>query len=221
MQGSRYVPFLAAALVALLGLEGCDRPPAAPDSIANAVGREDGTVVLPLEIRFDKGTFIVVPFGDPRIPAGTPTAPCPVGEANPDLGLPAGFPNGGGVVVIEGTGHARHLGRFDVVGTRCAVQFFPPTDPPFVNFDLRSTLTAADGSQLFIRGDFATTPFTPPAVGRPIFEIVGGTGRFEGASGSVPQSAGGDVTCSDSSGLCLEGTFMGGSTQGEIVLPRP
>lgn len=221
MRRFRDVLAFAAAIAALLAVAACDGPPSAPEPLAHSLGRDDGTVALRFEVRFDGGTFVVVPFGDSRIPPGTPTTGCPVGEANPGLGLPAGFPNGGGVVVIEGTGHALHIGRFDFVQTQCAAQFFPPTDPPFVNFDLRSTITAADGSQLFIRGEFATTPFTPPEVARPTLEIVGGTGRFEGAGGSVPQSAGGEVACIDSSGLCLEGTFTGGTTRGTIVLPRP
>lgn len=213
----------AAVVVMVTGLTvlACNEQPVMPDTAMSTVlGRDDGTVTVPIKIHFTEGSFVVVPFGDPRIPSGTPTETCPVGEANPALGLPAGYPNGGGVAVIEGTGHATHVGRLDVVQTQCAVQFFPATDPPFVNFALRSTITAADGSQLFIRADFATTPFTPPEIGRPVFEIVGGTGRFEGATGSVPASRGGEVTCTDASGLCLEGIFRDLSTSGDLTLPR-
>lgn len=221
MRGIHDFMWLGAAGAMLLVLHACDHQLTQPDPSADAFGRADGSLTVPIKIEFDRGSFVVVPFGDPRIPAGTPTAGCPVGEANPELGLPAGFPNGGGVVVSRGTGHATHLGRFDVVQTQCAVQFFPPTDPPFVNFDLRSTLTGADGSQIFVQGDFGTTPFTPSDVERPIFEIVDGTGRLEGVSGMVPQSTGGEVTCTDTSGLCLAGIFTGGTTEGEIIIPRP
>lgn len=208
---------IAAGLVLLA----CNEPPASPDPSLNTLGRDGGSVTVPIEIQFREGSFVVVPSGDPRIPAGTTTDDCPVGEANPDLGLPAGFPNGGGVVVSEGTGEATHLGRFEFVQTQCAIQFFPVTDPPFVNFDLWSRLVGADGSEIFVQGPYARVGMTPPSVPRPTFDIVGGTGRFEGATGSVPQSVGLEATCTDDSGLCLEGTFTGGVTEGEITLPRP
>lgn len=212
----------AVALLAALSLvAACDQAPVAPDASLNTLGRDGGSVTVPIEIQFREGSFVVVPSGDPRIPAGTTTDDCPVGEANADLGLPAGFPNGGGVVVTEGTGEATHLGRFEFVQTQCAIQFFPVTDPPFVNFDLWSRLIGADGSEILIQGPFARTGLTPASVPRPIFDIVGGTGRFEGATGSVPQSVGLEVTCTDDSGLCLAGTFTGGETEGEITIPQP
>lgn len=218
---SHTIPSALALVVGLVFVGACDEGPAAPDPGFSVLGQDGETVTVPIKIQFREGSFVVVPFGDARIPAGTPTDDCPVGEADPELGIPAGFPNGGGVVVIEGTGEATHLGRFEVIQTQCAVQFFPATDPPFVNFDLRSTLTGADGDQIFVHGPFASTPFTPPAVPRQTFEIVGGTGRFEGASGWTPESAGGEVTCTDDTPFCLEGTFTGGVTEGEITIPRP
>lgn len=208
-------------IVAGLVVSACNETPASPEASLKALGGNGGSVTVPIEIQFREGSFVVVPSGDPRIPAGTTTDGCPVGEANADLGLPAGFPNGGGVVVTEGTGEATHLGRFEFVQTQCAIQFFPATDPPFVNFDLWSRLIGADGSEILIQGPFAKTGLTPASVPRPIFDIVGGTGRFEGATGSVPQSVGLEVTCTDDSGLCLAGTFTGGETEGEITIPRP
>lgn len=214
---------LAAIVTVILVFQSCDDAPIAPESDAsfNKVGRDGGSVTVPIKIQFREGSFVVVPSGDPRIPAGTTTDDCPVGEANPDLGLPASFPNGGGVVVSHGTGEATHLGRLEFVQTQCAIQFFPVTDPPFVNFDLWSRLIGADGSEIFVQGPFARTFLTPRAVPRPVFDIVGGTGRFEGATGQVPQSVGLQGTCTDDSGLCLEGTFTGGVTEGEITIPRP
>lgn len=210
-----------AVLAGLFGLQACDDAPAAPDLSPSALGRDGGAVTVPMKVQFGEGSFVVVPFGAPEIPEGTPTGGCPVGEANPDLGLPAGFPNGGGVVVTEGTGEATHLGRFEFVQTQCAIQFFPATDPPFVNFDLWSRLIGPDGSEILIEGPFARTGLTPASVPRPIFDVVGGTGRFEGVTGWVPQSVGLDVTCTDDTGLCLAGTFTGGVTEGEITIPRP
>ena len=208
---------LAGALI----LAGCGDTPSAPDAALNAFGRDGGTVTVPIEIQFGEGAFVVVPFDDPRVPAGTPTASCPVGDANPDLGIPAGFPNGGGFVISQGDGEGNHLGHLDNFSTRCAVQFFPATDPPFVNFDVRITLTAADGDQLFARLPYAKTPFTPAGVPAQGVEIVGGTGSFEGAEGRLSPLQGGEVICTDDSGFCLEGTWKGGVVEGELTVPRP
>lgn len=209
------------ALAAVVSLAGCGDTPSAPDVALNAFGRDGGTVTVPVEIQWGEGSFVVVPFDDSRVPAGTSTADCPVGDANPDLGIPAGFPNGGGFVISQGDGEGNHFGHLTSFSTRCAVQFFPATDPPFVNFDLRSTLTAADGDQLFGRAPYARTPFTPAGVPAQRLEIVGGTGRFEGASGWLSPSQGTEITCTDDSGFCLEGTWEGGFVEGELTLPRP
>lgn len=210
-------PAVTAILAGLTVLACSDSPVTPPDVSTSVLGRGDGTVTVPFRAEFTGGTFVVVPFGDPRIPEGTPTD-CPVGEANPDLGIPAGFPNGGGVVVLRGTGEATHLGRFQTLQTRCAVQFFPETDPAFVNFDVRSTLTGAAGDQIFSETPFAVTPFSE--VSQPDAEIVGGTGRFEDATGQLSPFEG-DVTCTDGTPFCLEGTFTGGGFEGEITIPRP
>lgn len=221
LRSSRFGAAALAMIAGLFLLAACDDTPAAPDASLDAFGRDGGTVTLPMKIQFDEGSFVVVPFDDPTIPDGTPTGGCPVGEANPDQGIPAGFPNGGGVVVSHGTGEATHLGRFEWVDTRCAVQFFPATDPPFVNFDVRTTATGPDGDQIFYRAPFALTPFTPPEVAEPTFEIVGGTGRFEGATGHLSASEELKVTCTDDTPFCLAGTTTGGALEGEITLLRP
>lgn len=218
------LPTSRAAVVAIatgLVLVACDETPASLDPSLNVLGHDGGSVTVPIEINWGEGSFVVVPFGDPRVPAGTPTDNCPAGEANPELGLPAGFPNGGGFVVDQGNGQGRHLGRLTVSSTRCAVQFFPPTDPPFVNFDLRATLTAADGSELFVRNEFARTGFTPSEVEKSLAEVVGGTGRFAGATGWLTPTEELEVTCTDDTGLCLEGTWSGGFVEGEITVRRP
>lgn len=213
--------FLATAGV--LALDACDTTPAQPDAsrAQYSLGHDDGAVTVPIKIHWGEGTFVVVPLDDPRVPEGTPVENCPdAGQANSELGLPAGFPNGGGIVISQGDGEARHLGRLTELSTRCAVQFFPPTDPPFVNFDLRFTLTAANGDQIFGGTGFATTPFTPEDVGASVAEIRGGTGRFEGATGWLTPSQQLEVTCTDDSGLCLEGTWSGGFVEGEITIAR-
>lgn len=213
--------FLAAA--GAIALQACDTTPAQPNGsrAQYSLGHDDGAVTVPIEIHWGEGTFVVVPLDDPRVPEGTPVESCPdEGEANPDLGLPAGFPNGGGIVISEGDGEGRHLGRLTEFSTRCAVQFFPATDPPFVNFDLRGSLTAADGDQIFVGAEFAKTSFTPEEVPAPLVEIRGGTGRFEGATGWLTPSQQLEVTCTDDSGLCLEGTWSGGFVEGEVTIPR-
>lgn len=219
---NQFTPRAAVVAVAAgLMVLACNETPASPELALNSLGRDGGSVTVPIKVNWGEGSFVVVPFGDPRIPAGTPTDNCPVGEANPELGLPAGFPNGGGFVVDQGDGEGRHLGRLTVSSTRCALQFFPVTDPPFVNFDLRATLTAADGSELFVRNEFARTGLTPPEVQVPLAEIVGGTGRFEGATGWLTPTEGLEVTCTDDSGLCLAGTWSAGFVEGKITIPRP
>lgn len=221
LRSFRFAPAALAVLAGLFGLQACDDAPAAPDLSPSALGRDGGAVTVPMKIQFGEGSFVVVPFGAPEIPEGTPTGGCPVGDANPDLGLPGGFPNGGGVVVSHGSGEATHLGRLEFVDTRCAVQFFPATDPPFVNFDVRATLIGPAGDRIFYRAPFALTPFTPPGVPGPVFEIVGGTGRFEGAAGQLSPTEELTVTCTDDTPFCLAGTLTGGALEGEITIPRP
>jgi hypothetical protein len=216
------IPATLALIIGLVLIGACDEGPAAPDPALDALGHDDGTVTLPMEIHWGEGTFVVVPFDDPRVPDDTPVENCPDdGQANPELGLPAGFPNGGGIVISRGDGQARHLGHLTEFSTRCAVQFFPATDPPLVNFDLRGTVIGADGDRIFVRAPFAKTGFTPDGVPDPQVEVVGGTGRFEGASGQLTPTRGLEVTCTDDSGLCLEGTWSGGFVEGEITIPRP
>lgn len=206
----------------LVSLEACNETPSTPDLSADVFGHDGGTVTVPMKIEWGEGTFVVVPFDDPRVPESTPVENCPDGgQANPDIGLPEGFPNGGGVVVSGGDGEATHLGRLTEFSTRCAVRLFPPTDPSFVNFDLRGTLTGANGDQIHVRAEYAKTPFTPAGVPTLQVMVVGGTGRFEGAFGQLTPTQGGQVTCTDDSGLCLEGTWSGGFVEGELTIPRP
>lgn len=224
MSRSPNVTGLITVAASLLAFQACDDAPVSPEGTLSlsAFGRDGGVVTGPMEIHWGEGTFVVVPFDDPMVPAGTPVANCPDGgQANPALGLPAGFPNGSGFVVSQGDGQGRHFGRLAEFSTRCAVQFFPPTDPAFVNFDLRTTYTAADGSQIFGKAPYAKTPFTPPEVETKNLRIVGGTGRFEGASGFLEPPQGLTVTCTDDSGLCLQGTWSGGFSEGELTLPKP
>lgn len=77
-----------------------------------------------------------------------------------------------------GAGTATHLGQWTVAGT---VKYTPDA-----NGVLRSsgeaTLTAANGDKLHFQVDGILDPVA--AVDQGVFRFVGGTGRFEGASGS-------------------------------------
>lgn len=164
--------------------------------------------LVPFKIGPQVGSFFGVPFGDPRIPPGTPTENCPVG--------PGGFPNGGGISISEYTANGRHMGRVTIRQTQCLIQFFPDTDPPLASFDLNWTITTANGDQVFVHNDFL--PFFAPET-TPPGEIVGGTGRFEGATGWVlPNLDSPLVVVPDDPNdpFVLSGTFTGGGWIGEI-----
>jgi hypothetical protein len=80
--------------------------------------------------------------------------------------------------IPTGSGTATHLGQWTVSGT---VHYTP------VNGVLKSsgdaTLTAANGDRLLFQIDGILDPVA--AVDQGIFHFVGGTGRFEGATGDA------------------------------------
>ena len=97
--------------------------------------------------------------------------------------------------IATGSGTATHLGQWTVIGN---VKYTPDA-----NGVLRSsgeaTLTAANGDKLQLAIDGILDPIA--AVDQGLFHIVGGTGRFEGASGDAnfvvninPLSGGFDLT---------------------------
>jgi hypothetical protein len=81
--------------------------------------------------------------------------------------------------IPTGSGTATHLGQWTVLGT---VKYTPDN-----NGVLRSsgeaTLTAANGDKIRFQVDGILDPIA--GVDQGVFYIVGGTGRFEGASGSA------------------------------------
>jgi hypothetical protein len=98
--------------------------------------------------------------------------------------------------VIEG--HARHLGSFGGVGSTCVTdQIAPDADPPFLPagpppyatasfYNPRWTLTAANGDELWLESSDATAVLSlvdNSLIGEGSMRVVGGTGRFEGATG--------------------------------------
>ena len=71
-------------------------------------------------------------------------------------------------LLVQGTGHATHLGAFTVINYMC-----------YDDYITRGILTAANGDQVWteLEGD--------PVDGVFHYIIKGGTGRFEGASGDI------------------------------------
>ena len=162
----------ALALVLLTGA--CDgplspAPPAAPADAAIAASRaaDDGTVTVPFEARF---------FTD--LVSIAPDASC-----------------GGPPMLLntqQGFGEATHLGRFSVLITFCFDpsellddgQLSPGESLPYENGV--GTMTAANGDQLRITIAGAVLPSDHPDFDFEFsdpYEIVGGTGRFDGATG--------------------------------------
>jgi hypothetical protein len=99
-----------------------------------------------------------------------------------------------------GSGRATHLGNYTEVGS---ASFSPTADPTVLRVDAWVVLTAADGDQLYetITGqlDGLTGVITATVT------YVGGTGRFDDASGSATLS-----------GLMLPGGRIAVSVEGTI-----
>ena len=79
---------------------------------------------------------------------------------------------------VAGQGQATHLGHFTQTGDAAA-------DVVTGNARGTWTLTAANGDMLFL--EFEAKPGIEPLHGVATFTVVGGTGRFLGASGSYEQ----------------------------------
>ena len=80
--------------------------------------------------------------------------------------------------IPTGSGTATHLGQWTVTGT---VKYTP--DNGVLRSSGEATLTAANGDKLQFEIDGILDPVA--AVDQGVFRFVGGTGRFEGASGSA------------------------------------
>ena len=81
--------------------------------------------------------------------------------------------------VPTGSGTATHLGQWTVSGN---VKYTPDSDG-VLHSSGEATLTASNGDKLQFRIDGILNPVT--AVDQGTFYFIGGTGRFEGASGSA------------------------------------
>ena len=80
--------------------------------------------------------------------------------------------------VATGSGTATHLGQWTVIGN---VKYTP--DNGVLRSSGEATITAANGDKLQVQIDGILDPIA--AVDQGVFHIVGGTGRFEGATGSA------------------------------------
>jgi hypothetical protein len=95
-------------------------------------------------------------------------------------------------ITLNAEGRASHLGRYSSSAS-FVVTF---TSPTTAVFDGGGTFTAANGDQLVFTytGDFFPGPV---ARGLGSYDVVGGTGRFEGATGSGVFSSGDGHTTFD------------------------
>ena len=89
---------------------------------------------------------------------------------------PAGNPIG---AVATGAGTATHLGQWTVTGN----PKYTPDSNGVIHSSGEATLTAANGDKLVFTIDGILDPVA--GIDQGVFHIVGGTGRFEGASGSA------------------------------------
>ena len=80
--------------------------------------------------------------------------------------------------IPTGSGTATHLGQWTVSGT----VHYTPDSNGVLHSSGESTLTAANGDKLQVEIDGILDPVA--AVDQGVFRFVGGTGRFEGASGT-------------------------------------
>jgi len=80
--------------------------------------------------------------------------------------------------IPTGSGTATHLGQWTVAGN---VKYTP--DNGVLRSSGEATITAANGDKLQFQIDGILDPVA--AVDQGVFRFVGGTGRFEGASGSA------------------------------------
>ena len=89
---------------------------------------------------------------------------------------PSGLPIG---AVATGSGTATHLGQWIVIGN----PKYTPDSNGVLHSSGEATLTAANGDKLQIQIDGILDPVA--GVDQGVFYFLGGTGRFEGASGSA------------------------------------
>lgn len=98
-------------------------------------------------------------------------------------GLGTLTPRPDGAFDVTGAGEGTHLGHFTVSGIQTLQPGMPPT------FEGHVTFSAADGDELYVTVTGIMTSAPPNPAGAGGYEITGGSGRFEGASGEGAFSA--------------------------------
>ena len=99
---------------------------------------------------------------------------------------------------FEGAGIATHLGRFTGSGTNCTSFDLATQSVPI--YDGIATFLAADGSTITTHYEGTQqAPVAGVATVEATHTVVGGTGRFAGASGTWPSSGTIDFTTGSSS----------------------
>ena len=84
---------------------------------------------------------------------------------------------------FEGVGHATHLGRMEGTGSNCTSPDLTTQAVPI--YDGLATFVAADGSSITASYEgMQDAPVAGVASVVQTFTVIGGTGRFEGATGT-------------------------------------
>ena len=96
------------------------------------------------------------------------------------LAFTGGPPPTGGNLTASGT--ASHLGQWTATGE---LTFSAGSEPNLILADGTETFIAANGDELYVEFTAAELD-TNTGIATGVFMFVGGTGRFEGASGSAP-----------------------------------
>lgn len=210
MRCSHHVRLPVLTLAAVFALQGCDDAPVAPDPNLGALGRDGGTVTVPMKI--DATMTWVVP--------GASAGDCP------DLI----DPETGELFVAEGSGggEGTHLGRFRITEldhptiNLCSLLEDPPVPPRPADVQRNGVfeLVAADGNS--VSGSYSFLSLPPDRGGYFTLVIEDGTGRFEGASGelNVNFEESGRPQSEDLLSLG-KATLEPAVFEGEVTLPRP
>lgn len=157
----------------------CSRSDGMTEDIPDAVLKSTKTQMVTLPFKADfLGNYLDVPFANPEC------GECPVDEE----GIPTG-PECWGIIFNDGEGTATHLGKFTHHFEFCVELFSGIYPGPTDHID--AWFVAANGDTLFVYVSGQVMPgrldHHPEDVNSYFtdeWKIVGGTGRFEGASGS-------------------------------------
>ena len=143
-----------ALFVVLMFVFSCTKESVTPESDYgdDVLKKADVAKKVTKTLKIHESSGILLYFADPPVPCEI----CDICEY-------------GSMLLVQGTGHATHLGAFTVINYLCY------EDPTIT----RGLLTAANGDQIH------TMVTGLPVNGVYNYAILGGTGRFEGATGYI------------------------------------